>query len=206
MTLIRSLPFLAIAHTLRAMISHDGTAKDLPFVGANGHGSHARFRNRVWAWIQRWDAGPIPSREDYLKAAAALARDSGPGGIWEFPPLMVTATIDDGLGHGLDVIEGLARGVGARVHRLGLMKTADWIIDACIQRQPDLLGLTVLQFDSDTDVARVSMAIPQRTTLVAGGASYRYDPGFAERTGTPVVAQNGVEFLKFLLAYTPQRP
>ncbi len=166
----------------------------------------ARFRNLVWEWIQRWDAGPAPSREDYFQAATALTHARGTGGIWDASPSMVTATVDDGLGHGLDVIEGLAFGVGVRIHRLGLLETAERIVDACIQRQPDLLGLTVLQFDSDTDVARVAAAIPQRTTLVAGGASYRYDPDFAERTGTPVVAHNGVEFLKFLLAYTPQRP
>ncbi|MFZ7126204.1 MAG: cobalamin-dependent protein [Desulfobacterales bacterium] len=118
---------------------------------------------------------------------------------------MLTATIDDGWGHGLDVIERVAEAAGVRVRRIGLLRTALEILDECRKQEPDLLGLTVLQFDSDDTVDAIVRGLPARTLLVAGGAAYRYDPDFAARTGTRRVARDGSGFLRFLLEYRREK-
>jgi hypothetical protein len=149
------------------------------------------------------------SREDYLAGAAALEarrRNGGGRGLWSRPPRMMTATLDDGWGHGLQVIEALARAVGVAVYPLGLLQKPAVILTACREQRPDLLGLTVLQLDSDEDLIAITGALPAATTLVAGGAAFRCDPDLAARTGTHVVARDGVAFLQFLLHYAPNRP
>lgn len=145
-----------------------------------------------------------PTRDDYLAGARALAalRLKGAGrGLWPQPPRMITATLDDGWGHGLDVIEALAAAVGVDVQRLGLLQPPEAIVEVCRTQAPDLLGLTVLQFDSDEALGAITDALPPQTTLIAGGAAFRYDPELAARTGTHVVARDGAAFLQFLIAY-----
>lgn len=168
------------------------------------------MRRAVIDILQHWERRDRPpTRDDYLtgaRALEALRLDAGGRGLWPQPPRMITATLDDGWGHGLDVIEALAAAVGATVQRLGLLQPPETIAAACRARRPDLLGLTVLQFDSDEGLLRIVEALPPGTTLVAGGAAFRYDPDFAARTGTPVVARDGWAFLEFLLGYDPLRP
>jgi B12 binding domain len=163
-------------------------------------------RDRVSGLLQQWSRRGKPSREDYMAMARELEawrRQSAPGGLWAKPPLMVTATLDDGWGHGLDIIEALAASVGVTLHSLGVLQSPETIVQACRDRQPDLLGLTVLQFDSEDALIHITGSLPPVTTLVAGGAAYRYDPELAERTGTHVVARDGMAFLRFLLGYQP---
>jgi methylmalonyl-CoA mutase cobalamin-binding subunit len=164
------------------------------------------MRDHVVQLVQDWGRLAKPTREDYLKGAQMLdhlRRQSGEGGLWSRPPLMMTATLDDGWGHGLDVIESLAAAVGVTISPLGLLQPPATILKACREAQPDLLGLTVLQFDSDDALKKITAALPPITTVIAGGAAFRYDPEFAERTGTHAVARDGAAFLRFLLAYQP---
>lgn len=137
------------------------------------------------------------------QALEALRRQSEWGGLWPQSPLMITATLDDGWGHGLAIIETLAASVGVTVHSLGVLQSPATIVRACRDRQAALLGLTVLQLDSDEALILITGALPSATTLIAGGAAYLYDPEFAERTGTHVVARDGMAFLRFLLHYQP---
>jgi len=163
-------------------------------------------RDRVFEMLQDWSRQGKPTREDYLEGARkleALRRQSEWGGLWPKSPSMVTATLDDGWGHGLDIIEALAASVGVEVHSLGVLQSPATIVKACRDRQPDLLGLTVLQFDSDEALIQITRALPPVTTLIAGGAAYLYDPEFAERTGTHAVALDGRAFVQFLLGYQP---
>ena len=162
------------------------------------------MRDDVRDVLQKWRLKGKPTREDYLAGARALEslrRPSPNRGLWPKPPLMVTATLDDGWGHGLDVIEALAAAVGVAVRRLGVLQRPAAILAACREQQADLLGLTVLQFDSDDDLIEVTHGLPPETTLVAGGAAFIYDPEFAARTGTLYVARDGAAFLDFLLRY-----
>lgn len=166
----------------------------------------AVFRHQVSVCLSCLDKVRKPARETYLKIARELTdwrRARGMAGLWDDPPLMVTATVDDGWGHGLEIIERLAASVGLRVRPLGLLRPAAYIVSECRRLKPDLLGLTVLQFDSDAAVAAVTRGLPSETRLVAGGAAYQYDPDFAKRTGTHVVASNGRAFLSFLVNFSP---
>ena len=175
-------------------------------VGASGSLTEEPYlRAMIEMLLVDWDRQP-PTRQGYLKAADQLAarRRRGPA-LWVRAPRMLTATIDDGWGHGLEVIQALARAAGVSVDTLGVMQKPEVIVEACRRKRPDLLGLTVLQFDSDDAVRQIVKRLPAQTTLVAGGAAYRYDPDFARRTGTPVVARSGAAFLAFLLHYQPTR-
>jgi hypothetical protein len=91
------------------------------------------------------------------------------------------------------------------VHPLGVLQRPDVILTACRERQADLLGLTVLQFDSDEDLIEIARGLPPETTLIAGGAAFIHDPDFAERTGTLYVARDGAAFLEFLLRFYPTK-
>ena len=164
-------------------------------------------RDHVQQLLQEWQRAGKPSREDYLKGARWLERQRSQSqykGLWPQPPLMITATVDDGWGHGLDVMEALAMAVGITIDRLGVLQSPATILKACRERHPDLLGLTVLQFDSDDALKEIATSLPETITLVAGGAAFRYDPDFARRTATRVVARNGASFLQFLLTFQPQ--
>ena len=160
------------------------------------------MRTRIEALLNYWRDNP-PTREGYLKAAAALAAGDQPAPepLWPRSPCMVTATLDDGWGHGLEIIQALAAAVGVRVAPLGVLQTPEAVVAACRRHRADLLGLTVLQFDSDDAVRHILGHLPPPTTLIAGGAAYQFDPDFAERTQTPFVARNGAAFLRFLLSH-----
>ena len=117
---------------------------------------------------------------------------------------MLTATLDDGMGHGLALIERFAAVMGVSVSPLGLLIKPEAIIAACTQAKPDFLGLTVLQLDSDDDLARVSRNLPANTCLIAGGPAFRYDPEMAERCAVSHVAENVAYFIDFVLNWTPE--
>lgn len=156
--------------------------------------------------LRAWRSKGKPTREDYLAGARTLeaARQySRSGGLWTGSPVMVTATLDDGWGHGLAVIEALAEAVGMTICPLGVLQRPPMIVRACRDRNADLLGLTVLQFDSDEDLVEINHSLPPETTLIAGGAAFLYDPDFAARTGTHCVARDGAAFLDFLLQFQP---
>ncbi len=119
--------------------------------------------------------------------------------MWLNAPLMVTATIDDAMGHGLDLIHQYSNLAGLRVHPLGLLQSAETIIAACREMEPALLGLTVLQFDSEDDLVLIARSIPETTRIVAGGPVFKADPELAQRAGVHRVAVDAADFLSFLL-------
>ncbi len=121
--------------------------------------------------------------------------------LWKKKPLMLTATIDDGWGHGLEVIELYAKAAGLDIERIGLLKHPEDIINSCNNKRPDILGMTVLQFDSESDLLRIRKAIPEKTIIVSGGPLFHGDDDFANRAGIDIVAKNAVEFMNFLLMF-----
>jgi methylmalonyl-CoA mutase cobalamin-binding subunit len=149
-----------------------------------------------------WLSSGLPSREGLEDAAGKLARlrkRSSIPGIWEHPPTLATATLDDGLGQGLAVIEAFAGAIGMQVNRLGLMLTKEAIVEDCRCCRPDFLGLTVLQFDTEDDLRFISARLARKIRIVAGGPVFNADPDFAERTGTHYAAKNVAHFLLFML-------
>lgn len=112
---------------------------------------------------------------------------------------MLTATLDDGLGHGLEIIRMFSEAAGLDIIELGLLVTPAKIITACKKNQPDLLGLTVLQFDSEENILMISRNLPERTKIIAGGPVFTADPEFSRRAGIHFAAKNVAYFIQFLL-------
>ncbi len=166
------------------------------------------FRVAVGRLARQWMASGLPSRQVLDEAAGKLAhlrKRLKVSGIWVQPPSMVTATLDDGLGQGLAVIEQYAVAIGIRLVSLGLMQRTEAVIEACRRHQPDFLGLTILQFDTEDDLRRIANHLPRKTRIVAGGPVFGGDPDFADRTGTHYAAKNVADFLRFMLE-TSQYP
>jgi methanogenic corrinoid protein MtbC1 len=146
----------------------------------------------------------LPSRSGLEKAAGELREwkvKTGGSGLWDNPPLMITATLDDGLGQGLGVIRMFSETAGLEIIDLGLLVSPEKIITECKKTKPDLLGLTVLQFDSEEDILMISKNLPSKTKIIAGGPVFTADPGFARRTGIHFVAKNVAYFIRFLLQF-----
>ena len=126
---------------------------------------------------------------------------TGASRLWDNPPLMITATLDDGLGQGLEIIRMFSETAGLEIIDLGLLVTPEKIITACEKNNPDLLGLTVLQFDSEEDILMISRNLPSKTKIIAGGPVFTADPEFARRTGIHFTAKNVAYFIRFLLQF-----
>ena len=167
------------------------------------------FRAAVGSLADQWMATGLPSRQGLDEAAGNLEclRDRlRVEGLWRQSPSMVTATLDDGLGHGLAIIEKYALAVGIRLIRLGLMQAPGAVVDACRRHQPDFLGLTILQFDTEDDLTLIANHLPRETRMVAGGPVFLGDPDFAGRTGIHYAAKNVAYFLRYMLDRPDNQP
>ena len=127
--------------------------------------------------------------------------NTGVSGLWDIPPLMITATLDDGLGHGLEVIRMFSEAVGLEIIDLGLLVTPEKIITACKKNKPELLGLTVLQFDSEENILMISRNLQSKTKIIAGEPVFTAGREFARRAGIHFAAKNVAYFIQFLLQF-----
>ena len=160
------------------------------------------LRTKLADMVTGLQAGGKPSRTELLAAADKMRqwkKANRIAGLWPAPPLMVTATLDDAMGHGLDLIHHYADLAGLKIHPLGLLQTAESVAAACRELEPALLGLTVLQFDSEDDLVLIARNIPATTRIVAGGPVFKGDPELARRTGVHRVASDAADFLKYIL-------
>ena len=167
--------------------------------------SVTRFREELTALSSSWRRKGLPSHATLNAIGAELLskrRESGGTGLWRTAPLMVTATIDDGLGHGLGLIHKFADAVGLRVHPLGLLQPTQRIISTCQKELPDFLGLTVLQFDSEPDLITIRRGLPAGTLMLCGGPLFNVDPEFGKRCGLDHVAAHVGDFLEILLIHS----
>ena len=160
------------------------------------------FRETVAALSTEWCETGLPGRQSLDEAVADLSNlraKLNVQGLWEEQPTMVTATLDDGIGQGLAVIESFAAAIGIRLIPLGLMQAPQRVIDACHDHQPDLLGFTVLQYDTEDDIVSIVKNLPTKTRVVAGGPVFIGDPDFAGRTGIHHWARNVASFMQLML-------
>jgi len=170
------------------------------------HGLRQQLRERLDRLSREWLARGLPTREELLCTAAELEAwkaQNDVAGIWPYPPRLITATLDDGLGHGLELIERFARILGLSVSPMGLLREPAAIVARCQKETPDFLGLTVLQLDSDDDLAAVGRHLPPRTRLIAGGPAFRLDPDLAVLCNVSYVAENLAGFMDYILANNP---
>lgn len=137
---------------------------------------------------------------DFAESLTLWRARTGAPGLWDRSPQMVTATIDDGMGHGLDLIHRFARLAGIDLHPLGLMIPATDITAACHRLKPAWLGMTMLQFDSEPIITGIRAALPPTTRLIAGGPLFKSDPDLASRCGIDAVIPSAAAFAAYLLA------
>lgn len=170
---------------------------------ANGSsGDHIeQFRLRLQKLSLEWRRNGLPSLQGLETTADRLEmekKELAVEGIWAKKPLMVTATIDDGLGQGLMTIHRYGRIIGVDIHHLGLLQQPKAIIAACRQLRPQFLGLTVLQLDSDDDLARIGSHLPCGTRLIAGGPVFQFDTDMALRCGVDKVCPDVAHFIDYM--------
>jgi hypothetical protein len=149
-----------------------------------------------------WIAHGMPSRETVLQTGRRLSdlKEQNPAArLWAPSLRMMTATLDDGIGQGLQIIHVFAEIMDLRVTPLGLLQPPGTITAACRADLPDYLGLTVLQLDSEEDLALVGRNLPAETRLIAGGPAFRLDPDLALRCGVHAVAANVAHFIRIVL-------
>lgn len=150
-----------------------------------------------------WETGGFPTRSGYEEAARAVLqwrRAKGIQWLGDTSTVMVTATLDDGWGNGIQLIRRFAEAAGVRVIDLGLLQSADQIVDACRNELPDILGLTILQFDTEEALTSICRRTPPETAVIAGGPVFSADPAMASRAGVHYVARNAADFWKFLIS------
>jgi hypothetical protein len=166
--------------------------------------SGQRLRLKLLDLVKNWKSAGIPSREGLMKTAHEVitwSRENELAPLWPVAPLFVTATIDDALGHGLDIIELYAKATGMQVVRLGLLMPCEGIVSACRRRQADVLAMTVLQLDSEEDLVQIGNCLPPKTRFIAGGPVFKARPDIARAAGICFVAKDVAAFLEYVLYF-----
>ena len=161
-----------------------------------------QFFEQLEELCRTWVHNGLPSREQIRNRAEALSdwkEDHQINGLWLHRPTLITATIDDGIGQGIEIINLYGRLLGCEVIPLGLMQKPATIVQRCRQHRPRYLGLTVLQLDSEEDLTEIVAELPPETKLIAGGPAFKYDPEMASRCGVHFVAANVAYFIEFML-------
>ena len=169
----------------------------------------APFEKKLGRISRRWISEGLPSREALESTADELdqwKKEHAVLGLWPDAPLMLTATLDDGIGQGISLIERFATLAGMVVERIGLLQYPGFILEKCHILQPAMLGLTVLQLDSDDSLAEVGLNRPSQTSIVAGGPAFKFDPEMGKRCGIDYIAPNVAYFLDYLLKWAPRHP
>lgn len=165
-------------------------------------GNRKRLSGKLNQLSQKWCREGLPSRqqiENICINLSAWKKAHNIPGLWQPAPLLLTATLDDAMGMGLDLIESYAALAGMHVKRLGLLMKKEEVVAACRARQPEFIGLTMLHLDSEEALAHIGKNLPESTQLIAGGPALRHDPDLAVRCNIAFVAGHVGHFLDYLL-------
>ena len=165
-------------------------------------GSRNALLLRIEEILTTWTETGVPARATLHEIADGIIKwrdEAGIPGLWETPPLMVGATLDDGWGHGIQLILKFAEAMGVTTKFLGVLQPLEKIVATCRECQPDYLGLTVLQLDTEDDLAELRRHLPETIKIIAGGPVFKIDPELAERVGIDLVAKDAGAFMRLLL-------
>lgn len=165
-----------------------------------------KLAERLIALLDTWRTQGRPGRATLHTAADELLewrmKEKVPG-LWTRPPRMLGATLDDGWGHGIKLILKFAEALGCETHFAGILCPIDTIMEACKRETPDILGLTVLQLDTEAALEdlgkRLARELPRKPELIAGGPVFTIDPELAQRVGIDVVARDAAHFIRHML-------
>ncbi len=120
-------------------------------------------------------------------------------GFFKTPQTMLTATIDDGLGMGIELISLYAKVAGIDIIKLGIMLSAEEIIEGCNRYMPDYLGLTVLQFDTQDELIKIADKIDKNIKIIAGGPVFSLNTNFLKESKVNYTAKNAPDFLRIII-------
>lgn len=161
-----------------------------------------RLVDQVTSLVNTWGENGLPGRATLHAAADELTewrqRENVPG-LWKQPPLMMGATLDDGWGHGIELILKFAKALGCNTRFLGVLCPIDAIVEACEKESPDILGLTLLQLDTEVMLKTLRERLPGKVRLIAGGPVFAIDPDMAARVHIDFVARNAAHFIHYML-------
>ncbi|WP_143083095.1 hypothetical protein [Thermodesulforhabdus norvegica] len=129
------------------------------------------FRNEVLGVIRRWELRGLPPRWTLINTLKELKkrRDTVVASLFESPPLILTATLDDGWGVGIEVIHAACDVLGIPYVFLGLIVSPEVIIRKCEELRPGVLGLTVLHESSLMDLKSLDQNLPENVLILVGG-------------------------------------
>lgn len=152
----------------------------------------------VGKFLKRRNQEGIPPRwtlVEELKKLVELRQTLGVSSITPAPFRLLTATLDDGWGLGIEIIHHACDVLGVHYTFLGLMKSAQDITRSCEIEKPDAVGVTVLQEDTIEELLLLRRLITAETQIFAGG--------FGIRNLTPVagitVFKDIVSFMSYLI-------
>ena len=164
------------------------------------------LRERLSDLLDQWQGNELPSTYELEPVANDLLnwkQANCISGLWSKSPTMVTATLDDAIGKGIEIIQLFAEVTGIKVFPLGILQTPETIVAECNKRQPNLLGLTVLQLDTEEELTGLCRMLEPPTRVVAGGPVFAADPELARRAGLAAAIRNAAAFWDYLLTFSP---
>ena len=163
------------------------------------------LREKLTYLLEKWQLGGLPSRYEIETTGLELLewkRANHVSGLWSKPPIMITATLDDGIGKGIEIIQFFAEIAGIEVIPLGIMQSPETIVNECTKHRPALLGLTILRSYACEDLEYIGHNIPSNTLLLAGGGPFlQSDPELAIRANVDFVLKDVAAFLQFILDF-----
>ncbi len=111
---------------------------------------------------------------------------------------IVTATIDDGWGMGLEIIHLACDVLGIEYKFIGLMRKPEEILGHLLKEQPRFLGITLLQEDSIPLLQYIHDSTPEDLLILAGGPAFKN--GLKEETMERLrIIANVKEFIEFMI-------
>lgn len=158
------------------------------------------FRTRVEELLSSWKSRGAPPRAETRQSLQELRESldrSGLLSLWREPPCVITATLDDGWGHGIATVEMAAEALGARIFRLGLLAEPERIVDSCLQHRCRYLALTVLHSDSTLALLWIRHQLPDDIAIVAGGPGVGDESELSPESGI-LRADSITDFLEIL--------
>ncbi|MDX9785933.1 MAG: cobalamin B12-binding domain-containing protein [Desulfobacterales bacterium] len=161
-----------------------------------------KLLSKINLLLSSWQQTGVPARTTLHETADALLtwrKEQRISGLWDNAPRMLGATMDDGWGHGIQLILKYAEVLGVETRFSGLLQSQKQILAACKAFHPNYLGLTVLQFDTEDELTALRKCLPKRIQIIAGGPVFQIDPEFQERVGIDFVARNVSGFIRLLL-------
>ena len=164
------------------------------------------FRREVEQLLHHWQSDGPPPRwrlREQLKDLKANRQTLGIPSLWAVPPAIVTATLDDGWGHGIETVALCARALGMTLHTLGLLVPPSEIAAACRRLRPDFLALTVLQVESKEALQLITDQVSPATQVFVGGALVQSCPQAFNRPNL-LAASNLTVFVEQLLRHQAQ--